>query len=63
MAFVLLFFSSCFWDSFWEWVNPDDRCTLEQRDYVGDNLRIDGYYYEDVENDYATIYILYNNNK
>ena len=61
MAFVLLFFSSCFWDSFWEWVNPDDRCTLEQRDYVGDNLRIDGYYYEDVENDYATIYILYKN--
>ena len=62
MAFVLFFFSSCFWESFWEWLNPDDKCTLEQRDYVGNNLRVDGYYYEDVEKeDYTTIFILYRN--
>lgn len=62
MAFVLFFFSSCFWESFWEWVFPDDKTILEQRDYEGDNLRVDGYYFKVVEeNNLTDIYILYRN--
>lgn len=62
MAFVLFFFSSCFWDAFWEWLNPDDKTTLEQRDYESENLRIDGFFYEDVEKEeYTQIFILYRN--
>ena len=63
IAFILFFFSSCFWDSFWEWLNPDDKCTLEQRYFKGENLRIDGFYYRDVsEDDERTqIFILYRN--
>ena len=63
MAFVLFFFSSCFWEDLWTWLNPDDKCTIQQRYYEGDNLRIDGFYYRDVsENDESTqIFILYGN--
>lgn len=63
MAFVLFFFSSCFWEDFWTWLNPDDKCTIQQSNYEGDNLRIDGFYYKDVnENDELTqIFILYRN--
>ena len=63
MAFVLFFFSSCFWDSFWEWLNPDDKCTLQLRNFEGDNLRIDGFYYEDVSeyDENAELFILYEN--
>lgn len=63
IAFVLFFFSSCFWEGFWEWLNPDDKCTLEQRNFEGENLRIDGFYYGDVSEDdeVTTIFILYRN--
>ena len=63
LGFALFCFSSCIWEDFWEWVFPDDKTTLEQRDYEGDNLRIDGYYYKDVsEDDELThIFILYEN--
>lgn len=50
-VFVLLFVSSCFNENLWEWLFPDDKPTIQQKQYEGDNLRIDGYYCYDREDD------------
>lgn len=39
----------------------DDRLTLQRTDYTGNQLRIDGYYYQKQDNKYYTLYILYRN--
>lgn len=62
-VFVLLLVSSCFCESLWEKIFPDDKTTLEQGKYEGENLRIDGFYCYDPEedDDYTQIFVLYRN--
>lgn len=62
-VFVLLFVSSCFNENLWEWLFPDDKPTIQQKQYEGDNLRIDGFYCYDTEDDYdpTNIIVLYRN--
>lgn len=63
MVFVLLLVSSCFNERLWKWLFPDDKTTLQQRQYEGENLRIDGFYCYDPEEDYdhTNIFVLYRN--
>lgn len=62
-VFVLLLVSSCFCESLWERIFPDDKTTLEQGKYEGENLRIDGFYCYDSkeDDDYTQIFVLYRN--
>ena len=62
-VFVLLLVSSCFCESLWERIFPDDKTTLEQGKYEGENLRIDGFYCYDPEedDDHTYIFVLYRN--
>ncbi|MBO7588753.1 MAG: hypothetical protein J6T18_04935 [Bacteroidaceae bacterium] len=65
IVFVLMFVSSCFCESLWEWLFPDDKPTLEQKRYEGENLRIDGFYCYDSKDDYydhtTKIFVFYRN--
>ena len=60
LLFVLAIFTTC--DQLWE---DDDEFTMQRRPYDGDELRMDGYYYEDGGMDggkrWMYVEILYNN--
>lgn len=62
-VFVLFLVSSCFCESLWEWLFPDDKPTLQQKQYEGEKLRIDGFYCSDTKDDDAVtqIFVLYRN--
>ena len=40
---------------------PDEKLTLQRRDYTGNELRTDGYYYYYTKNNSTAIYFLYRN--
>lgn len=65
LFFVQIFFSSCCFEKIWEWLNPDDKCTLQQCAYEGDNLHLDGFYYHQIKEgqDFVHVesFILYRN--
>ena len=63
LVFVLFLVSSCFNEKLWKWLFPDDEPTLEQKEYTGDNLRIDGFYcYEpNDDEDHTNVFVLYKN--
>ena len=63
IVFVLMLVSSCFNDSLWRWFFPDDKPTLQQKQYEGENLRIDGFYCHDPKEDYdqTGIFVFYRN--
>ena len=42
-------------------MSPDDKLTLQRKDYLGNELRTDGYYYRFRENGSTTVYFLYKN--
>ena len=45
-------------------LNPDENLTLQRKDYTGDELKTDGYYYVLWQNDYdvyTRVYFLYRN--
>lgn len=45
MIIISSLLSSCFCEPLWEWLNPDDKGTLQQKAYEGNEIRIDGCYY------------------
>lgn len=55
--------SSCFNESLKKRLFPDDKPTLQQHNYEGEKLRIDGFYCYDPEEDYdhTNIFVLYRN--
>lgn len=55
-TFLVGFFS---FSSSCEKVGKDDKLTLDKQDYTGNQLRIDGYYYEKFEGKYYSLYFFY----
>ena len=55
--------SSCFLESFLEWIDPDDKHSLQQANYNGNEIQMDGYYYYNYEDSSNSIlfFILYRN--
>lgn len=63
IVFVLLLVSSCFNESLWKSIFPDDKPTLQQKQYEGEKLRIDGFYcYEPKDKcGYTKLFVFYRN--
>ena len=63
MIIISSLLSSCFCEPLWEWLNPDDKGTLQQKAYEGNEIRIDGYYYSLIDEDYDILcyFVLYRN--
>ncbi|MCK9451808.1 MAG: hypothetical protein M0Q90_08970 [Bacteroidales bacterium] len=53
LAGVLSFSNSC------EKLMKDDELVLQKQNYTGNQLRLDGYYYEEFEEKYYSIYFFY----
>jgi hypothetical protein len=53
---IAVLFTSC------DKLFPDEKLTMQRTDYIGDELRIDGYYYiQDIRYGYTNIMFLYKN--
>ena len=60
ILFFILLFSSC------DKLFPDEKLTLQRRDYLGNELRTDGYYYyfnsqNSLNKEYIVVHVLYRN--
>lgn len=56
LAVLLSLTSSCKKD-----IMKDDALSIQRTSYTGDELRIDGYYYQEVDNSFFSIYFFYRN--